>query len=118
MSAQTITNASELDRRQLLTAAGGLLLAFTLEGGGRAALAAGTTAPTGFPGFIHIAPDGSVTVFVGGGEMGQGIYSGLAQCAAEERSRTAPYPGPYSESILQVARPDTPDQARGRIRRA
>ena len=47
MSEITVCKAGKMDRRQFLTAAGGLLLAFTLDGaGGRAAQAAGTGATT------------------------------------------------------------------------
>ncbi len=78
-----IAKATVLDRRQFLTAAGGLLLSFTLEtGGGRAQAAA--VASSDVTAFIRIGVDESVTVLVGGGEMGQGIFSGLAQGAAEE----------------------------------
>lgn len=80
-----ITKATEMDRRQFLTAAGGLLLSFTLEtGGGRAMAAAAPVGPTSVNAFIAIGADESILVLVGGGEMGQGIFSGLAQGAAEE----------------------------------
>ena len=78
-----ISKASAMDRRQFLTVAGGLLLSFSLEtGGGRAQAAA--VASSNVTAFIRIGVDESVTVLVGGGEMGQGIFSGLAQGAAEE----------------------------------
>ena len=34
--------------------------------------------------FLRIAPDGAVTVIIGHSEMGQGIFTGLAMCIAEE----------------------------------
>jgi len=78
-----ITHASELDRRSFLKRAGGLLLAFTFEiAADRRAEAAGPGTP--ITNYIHIGIDESVTVFVGGGEMGQGIWSGLAMGVAED----------------------------------
>ena len=79
-----ISKASAIDRRQFLTAAGGLLLSFTLETGGGRAAQAGTVASSNVNAYIRVGVDESITVLVGGGEMGQGIFSGLAQGAAEE----------------------------------
>lgn len=73
--------ASEFDRRRFLKAAGGLLLALTLE---TAASEGAHAAGTAVGGYIRIGADETVTVLVGGGEMGQGVFSGLAQGAAEE----------------------------------
>lgn len=78
-----VLKAGKLDRRQFLAATGGLLLAFTLNDSGRAALAGGTP-PTTINGWIRIGTDESITVLIGSAEMGQGAYSGLAQIAAEE----------------------------------
>ncbi len=78
-----IEKASVLDRREFLKVTGGFLLAFMLEGGGSRALAQGTTAP-GVTAYIRIGADETITILVGGGEMGQGIYTGLAMAAAEE----------------------------------
>lgn len=79
----SISHASELDRRSFLKRAGGLLLAFTFEvAADRRAEAAGPG--TKITNYIHIGTDESVTVFVGGGEMGQGIWSGLAMGVAED----------------------------------
>lgn len=82
-SEETIRKASKMDRRQFLTAAGGLLLSFTLDGSNRIAQAQGISSTT-VNGWIRIGADESITIFVGGGEMGQGIYSGIAQGVAEE----------------------------------
>lgn len=82
-SPPTITKGSAVDRREFLKVTGGFLLAFTLEGGSNRALADGA-APSSVTAFIRIGEDESVTVLVGGGEMGQGIYTGLAMAAAEE----------------------------------
>jgi isoquinoline 1-oxidoreductase beta subunit len=79
----TIFPASTVDRRQFLKVTGGFLLAFSLTSIGRRALATGATT-TDLSAFIRIGSDESITILLGGGEMGQGIYSGLAQGAAEE----------------------------------
>lgn len=83
MPQATISKASALDRRQFLKTTGGFLLAFTLDAGNNRALADGAV-PSAVTAFIRIGEDESVTVLVGGGEMGQGIYTGLAMGAAEE----------------------------------
>lgn len=89
-----------LDRRKLL-AGGGLLVAFSMAGHGLAQLAGGGeggAAPRpvrpDLPGslksnpvldsWVHIAPDGKITVFSGKAELGQGIRTALLQVAAEE----------------------------------
>ena len=84
MNDSNISKASELDRRQFLKAAGGILLAVTLDAttGGRAI--AQVAGPTGITAYIRIAADETITILVGGGEMGQGIYTGLSMAAAEE----------------------------------
>jgi isoquinoline 1-oxidoreductase subunit beta len=85
MNDSTISKASELDRRQFLKATGGFLLALSFPSGGNRALA-DTLMPANSTGtaFIRIGSDETITVLVGGGEMGQGIYTGLAMGAAEE----------------------------------
>ena len=96
-----IAKAGEMDRRQFLAATAGLLLAFTLEEDNRAAQAQGVPAST-ITAYIRIGADESITILVGGGEMGQGIYSGLAQGVAEELMvdwssvRVAPVPAAQS----------------------
>ncbi len=81
----TISNATAVDRRQFLKATGGFLLAMTLPAATNRALA-DTSLPANATGtaYIRIGADESITVLVGGGEMGQGIYTGLAMGAAEE----------------------------------
>ncbi len=79
-----ITTASELNRRQLMGLTAGLLLAFTIKDSGRAALAAGGPGVVAVNAFVGIGTDESITIYIGGGEMGQGIYSGLGQGVAEE----------------------------------
>lgn len=83
MNDSIITKASALDRREFLKVTGGFLLAFTLDGGSSRALAQGA-APVGVTAYIRIGEDETITILVGGGEMGQGIYTGLAMAAAEE----------------------------------
>ncbi len=82
MSNTTTLPAVKIDRRQFLATTGGFLLAFTLEGGNKAANAAGA-APT-VNAWVKISTDESITILIGGSELGQGAYSGLAQVAAEE----------------------------------
>ena len=83
MNDSIISKASTLDRREFLKVTGGFLLAFTLDGAGNRALAQGT-GPASVTAYIRIGADESITVLVGGGEMGQGIYTGLSMAAAEE----------------------------------
>ncbi len=83
MSPSTVSQASAVNRRQFLKATGGFLLAVTLEAGNQRAMAEGETV-SGVTNFIRIGEDESITVLVGGGEMGQGIYTGLSMAAAEE----------------------------------
>lgn len=87
-------------RRQLL-AGGGLLVAFSMAGHGLAQLAGGGeggAAPPplrpDLPGslknhpvldsWVHVPPEGRITVFSGKAELGQGIRTALLQVAAEE----------------------------------
>lgn len=101
MSNRMLTKAGKLDRRQFLAVSGGLLLSFTLEMEERIAQAQGLP-PTTVNAWIRIGSDESITVLIGSSEMGQGIYSGLAQAAAEEllvdwaRVQTAPAPANIS----------------------
>jgi isoquinoline 1-oxidoreductase subunit beta len=83
MNDSVITKAGHFDRREFLKVTGGFLLAFTLEGAGPRALAQGTI-PAGVTAYIRIGADETITILVGGGEMGQGIYTGLSMAAAEE----------------------------------
>src|SRR5207237_5886160 len=72
-----------LSRRELLASAGGLLIAFHVP---RKALAVPEPPrPKIDPNaFVRVAPDGSVTVLLAHGEVGQGIWTGLAMMIAEE----------------------------------
>ncbi|MBV9890649.1 MAG: xanthine dehydrogenase family protein molybdopterin-binding subunit [Rhizobacter sp.] len=89
-----------LDRRAFL-AAGGLVVAFAItpRAGGQgdarnAQRGTQTVPPTPLPGslktqpmldgWIRVAPDGTITVFTGKAELGQGIKTALVQVAAEE----------------------------------
>ncbi|HEY8302281.1 MAG TPA: molybdopterin cofactor-binding domain-containing protein [Jatrophihabitans sp.] len=65
--------------------AGGFAIGFAAPLGGlaqRAAAASTTTAAVGT--WVRIRSDGVVTVLVGSSEMGQGVYTSLAQLVAEE----------------------------------
>ena len=98
-----IYQASAVDRRQFLAATAGLLIAFTLEDGDHPARADGGPA-TPITAYIRVGADETITILVGGGEMGQGVYSGLAQGVAEELkvdwSRVKIAPIPASQSWL------------------
>lgn len=83
MSGITVTKADRIDRRQFLKLTGGLLLACGFEPGGRAVFG-DEAAASSISAFIRIGADESITILVGGGEMGQGIYTGLSMGAAEE----------------------------------
>ena len=83
MNEPIISKGSKLDRREFLKATGGFLLAVTLQAETSRALAQGSRPATSRR-YIRIGADESITVLVGGGEMGQGIYTGLSMAAAEE----------------------------------
>ena len=82
-------NAPRLSRREFNAALGGIVLSFSL-----APKLLNGQAPAQLPGSLHtnrsldawlrINADGSVTVFTGKVELGQGIVTALAQIAAEE----------------------------------
>lgn len=78
---------AHIDRRGFLI--GGTVIGAGLVLGARFAQQRfGKSAPTGASlrpnAFVRVAPDDSVTVFIGKSEMGQGIYTGLAMVVAEE----------------------------------
>jgi isoquinoline 1-oxidoreductase len=85
-----VTTDTPMDRRQFLKVTGsGIVLYFMLgdlwalaqEGGGRPFRG---SLPTDFNAFLKIDADGHVTCFTGKIEMGQGIYTSLAQELADE----------------------------------
>ncbi|MEK6299277.1 MAG: molybdopterin cofactor-binding domain-containing protein [Acidobacteriota bacterium] len=86
---------SELARRDFLKLlGGGLVLVFTLDAlaaqesgrqeGESGRRAPNASAPKDIAGWLHIAEDGSVTVFTGKVEFGQNIRTSLSQVVAEE----------------------------------
>jgi len=88
------TKLRPIDRREFLrqtgVAAAGLVIAFHIpdwlgKAGGSRALASGAAAPV-FPpnAFIRIAPDNKITFLINKSEMGQGVYTSMAQLIAEE----------------------------------
>ncbi|MGE5088448.1 MAG: molybdopterin cofactor-binding domain-containing protein, partial [Candidatus Levyibacteriota bacterium] len=82
-------SAPAMDRRGFLTlGAKGLVVAFAMPLVGRsAAVQAATTPPTPQQlanAYVHVGTDGSIILWFGGSEMGQGAMSGLAQILAEE----------------------------------
>ena len=91
MSQATLTattpSSKPLSRRSFLaTVTGGLSVGFFLPAAGRIlqAVTPPPTSDTHINSYVSIATDGSVTLFFGGCEMGQGSMSGLAQILAEE----------------------------------
>jgi isoquinoline 1-oxidoreductase subunit beta len=81
-------SAGELPRREFLqvfaTAAGGLLLAFSLPSGLRRARATPPATSTSLNAFVEIAADGSVTIASKNPEIGQGVKTSLPLLIAEE----------------------------------
>ncbi len=84
-----------LSRRDVLGAAGALVVSFSLAGRAGAAEQGGTPAAVApLPGslkqaplldaWIRVGPDGAVTVFTGKAELGQGLKTALIQIAAEQ----------------------------------
>jgi len=70
----------------LVTAAGGLTLAFFCPEVSRAQMAgvAGPPANTQVNSWLNIGNNGAITLTIGSSEMGQGSFSGLAQILAED----------------------------------
>lgn len=65
-------------------AAGGLVLGFFMPGANKLAAAASPELMHSPNAFLHIAPDGSVTVMVNRLEFGQGVHTALPMLLAEE----------------------------------
>lgn len=82
-------NAPHLPRREFIAALGGIVLSFSLAprislGQGAAQLPGSLQTNRTLDAWLRINADGSVTVFTGKVELGQGIVTALAQIAAEE----------------------------------
>lgn len=73
-------------RRQFLklsaATGAGLTLGFSLSG--QAAAQQGGASALSFNAFVNISPDNVVNVYIKHLEMGQGVYTGLSTCVAEE----------------------------------
>jgi len=106
--------SSELSRRAFLKGSaavgGGLVLGFMLPHAVRAR-ALNTSLPdasTPINAFVQIGNDGAVTLIMHKSEMGQGVYTGLAQLLAEEldcdlkrvRIETAPVAAVYNNPFI------------------
>jgi nicotinate dehydrogenase subunit B len=97
--------ASKLSRRQFSTGAGVLVASFLLGRKQAFGQAADAPAPLSFSknpnlaGWIRLNEAGIFTVFTGKAELGQGIYTALAQIAAEELD--------VAINAIQVIGPDT-----------
>lgn len=90
-TATPLAAAADLSRLDFLKASGALVIAFSLPGTllSRVAEAAGhgryaAVNPGQLDSWLAIAPDGSVTIFIGKVELGGGIATGFVQIAAEE----------------------------------
>ena len=83
-----MTDTTRLERRDFVKLLGGGIV--VLVSWPRAALAdlGGLQQRRGYPedinAYLHIAPDGKVTLYSGKIEMGQGVMTSLTQMAAEE----------------------------------
>ncbi|TMJ46017.1 MAG: xanthine dehydrogenase family protein molybdopterin-binding subunit, partial [Alphaproteobacteria bacterium] len=84
-----------LDRRRVLAGGGALIVSFSLNGAFAQDQAAPVAAPAPKPpgslattpyldSWIRIDADGSITVFTGKAELGQGLKTAVQQIAAEE----------------------------------
>lgn len=81
-----MTTGTPLGRRNFLKLSAGAGLWLAASGPGRV-MAAGAAAPaTGFAPsvWLHLAPEGTVSVFLSRSEMGQGSYTAMAVLVAEE----------------------------------
>lgn len=95
-----MTTSAQPSRRTILKAAlaGGFAVGFAAPLGGTAARAAIPAAPVLVNTWVRISSANVVTVLVGSSEMGQGVYTSLAQLVAEELAipwssvRVAPAP--------------------------
>lgn len=78
-----MTTAPGLDRREFVKLlGGGIVVLVTTSPSGL--FAQQRPYPTDVNAYLHIAPDGRITVFSGKIEMGQGVMTSQAQMAAEE----------------------------------
>src|SRR3954468_10597756 len=71
-------------RRAFLQGSGGLVIAFALPAAAQSSLPGSLSNNRMLNAWLRIDPDGSVTIFTGKIELGQGIGTALAQIAADE----------------------------------
>jgi isoquinoline 1-oxidoreductase beta subunit len=87
MASEPVTG-NGLSRRQFLvscSAAGAFVIGWSVAGATRASRAAGLSASeTMVNTWIRIGADDRITILIGSSEMGQGVWSGLAQIVAED----------------------------------
>ena len=93
---------------------GGLIIAVTLPAAGRLGAAAAAAKGVGeaetVNAFVKVDADGNVTLVMHKSEMGQGVYTGLAQLIAEEldcdlarvRIETAPVAAVYDNPLYHM----------------
>jgi isoquinoline 1-oxidoreductase len=74
----------QINRRDFLKLTSGVLILFTIGDMEAFAQQARPSLPTDFNAFLRIGEDGRVTCYTGKVEMGQGIYTSLAQMIADE----------------------------------
>jgi len=81
-----LNSGFEISRRRFLQGAGGLTFCIALEANGFRLIseAEAQAAPRAMNAWVRIAPDGTVTIFSPGAEMGQGSMTSLPLILAEE----------------------------------
>jgi isoquinoline 1-oxidoreductase beta subunit len=81
-----MTAPTPLGRRDFLKVSAGAGLWLAVHGPGRVLAADPSAPPAGFApsAWLHVGPDGAVTVHLGKSEMGQGTFTGMAVLIAEE----------------------------------
>ena len=78
-----MTTSHDLDRREFVKLLGGGIVVLVTTSPSEL-FAQQRPYPTDVNAYLHIAPDGRITVFSGKIEMGQGVMTSQAQMAAEE----------------------------------
>lgn len=84
--AAIVNSGIDISRRRFLQSAGGLTFCLALEASGVRLIgdAEAQTAPLALNAWVRIAPDGTVTIYTPGAEMGQGSMTSLPLIIAEE----------------------------------
>ena len=81
------SSATKLSRRSLLAGLGGMTFCIAVGSNGNTLINEAEAAPAAakqFNAWIRIAPDGTITIYSAGAEMGQGTKTTLPMIATEE----------------------------------